>query len=72
MGRQTVKRKTKPRTPPMTQGGKQEEEGSKNRKTAQIFVKVDGSKAFPLDASPSDKASDLFKSDSEQRVLQQT
>ena len=43
-----VNRRTKPRAQPRTQRGKQEEEARKNHRTVQIFVKVHGSKAFPL------------------------
>ena len=39
----------------MTQEPRQPEEVSKNRPMVQIFVKVDGSKTFPLMVSPSDK-----------------
>ena len=57
---QTLKRKTKPMTPPMTQGGKQGAEGSKSRKTIQIFVR-NGSMESPKDVSLSDKVGDVTK-----------
>ena len=44
-----VKRRTR------TQEPMQPEEARKNRQMIQIFVKVDGSKTFPLMVSPRDK-----------------
>ena len=41
--------------------GGHEEEGTKSRKTVQIFVKVDGSKEFPMDVLLSDKVGDITK-----------
>ena len=53
----TVYKKTKLRT----ERGKQEEEGMKSRSTVQIFFKVDGSKAFPLDVSLRDTVRDVVR-----------
>ena len=50
-----VKRKTR------TQEPKQPQEIRKNRQMIQIFVKMDGSKAFPLMVSPSDKVDDVMR-----------
>ena len=52
-----VRRRTRGRA---VQEGR-EDEGGKSCRTVQIFVKVDGSKTFPLDMSPDDKVSDVMK-----------
>ena len=39
----------------------QEFEGGKSCRTVQIFVKVNGSKTFPLDVSLNDKVSDVVR-----------
>ena len=57
-----VKRRTR------TQEPRQSEKVRKNRQLVQIFVKVDGSKTFPLTVSPSDKVDD---NGSEQLEVQQ-
>ena len=44
-----------------TERGKQEVEGMKSRRTVQIFFKVDGSKAFPLDVSLRDTVRDVVR-----------
>ena len=44
-----------------TQEPRQSEEIRKNRQMIQIFVMVDGSKAFPLMVSPSDKVDDVMR-----------
>ena len=56
----TAKRRTMQRR---QQGGDEASEKSDGRKfrTVQIFVKVDGSKAFPLEVSLSDKIGDVVK-----------
>ena len=58
-----VKRRTR------TQEPRQPEEVRKNRPMVQIFVKVDGSKTFPLMVSPCDKVDERHETDSEQREL---
>ena len=50
-----VKRRTR------TQETSQPEEDGKNRQMIQIFVKVYGSKTFPLMVSPSDKVDDVMR-----------
>ena len=50
-----VKRRTR------TQEPRKPEEVRKNRQSAQIFVKMDGSKTFPLMVSPSDKVDDVMR-----------
>ena len=44
-----------------TQEPRQPEEDRKNRPMVQIFVKVDGSKTFPLMASPRDKVHEVMR-----------
>ena len=44
-----------------TQEPQQPEEVRKNRQVIQTFVKVDGSKMFPLMVSPSDKIDDVMR-----------
>ena len=44
-----------------TQEPRQPEEVRKNRPMVQIFVKVDGSKTFPLMVSPSDKVDEVMR-----------
>ena len=44
-----------------TQEPRQSEEVRKNRQVVLIFVKVDGSKTFPLVVSPSDKVDDVTR-----------
>ena len=46
---------------PRTQEPRPSEEVRKNRQMMQIFVKVDGSKTFPLMVSPSDKVDDVMR-----------
>ena len=44
-----------------TQEPRQPEEGRKNRPMVQIFVKVDGSKTFPMMVPPSDKVDEVMR-----------
>ena len=44
-----------------TQEPRQPEEVRKNRPMVQIFVKVNGSKTFPLIVSPSDKVDEVMR-----------
>ena len=44
-----------------TAQGKHEEEGRKNPRAVQIFVKVEGSKPYLLDVSLSEKIGDILK-----------
>ena len=53
MDREKVKRRTAP--------GEREGKERKNRKTVQIFVKVNGLKEFLLDVSMTDKVSDIVR-----------
>ena len=50
-----VKRRTRTQEPRLSK------EARKNRQKVQIFVKVDGSKTFPLMESPSDKVDDVMR-----------
>ena len=52
-----VKRRIKRRTAQ----GRREEEGKKNRKTVQMLVNVEGSKAFPLEVSLTVMVSDVVR-----------
>ena len=52
-----VRRRTRRR--PVEEGD--EDEGEESCRTVQIFVKMDGSKAFPMEVSPSDKVSDVVR-----------